>query len=99
MGAIGEHGRQRNNFTRDGDALDEVVIIGQRGGAIAPSHRKEVERHQTTEDEHCKVGIGRIGKDSGENKRHDPHHDDGVEKGPEDAKRHIAIADSKILRN
>jgi hypothetical protein len=97
MGAIGEHGR-KGNFTRDGDALDEVVIIGQRGGAIAPSHRKAVKRHQTTEDEHCKMGIGRIGKDSGENKRHHPHHDDGVEKGPEDAK-HIEIADSKLLRN
>jgi hypothetical protein len=76
----------RNDFSWNRDPLDQVRIIGNRSRAAAPRQAKEVERHQTAQHEHGEMGNGCIGKDFGEDKGQQAHHDDGIEERPEHAK-------------
>ena len=61
-----------------------------------PGYRKEIEINEDGENSQMEILDGVVRNDLSEDEPQHGHHDQGVQKGPEDAERHVAIPDPEV---
>ena len=82
MYAIRKDARDRDNLSRDRNALNESCIIRQRARSRQPRDAKEVERHDTAHNEDREIRFGAF-EDLCEQEREDYHRHQRIQDGPE----------------
>src|SRR5208283_4824490 len=95
---IREHGGDREHFPHYGNSLYERDIVDNRIRSGEPGKTEKTIRNYAAQNEKSEMRRG-ASKDLSEDISIDDHHHEGIQQGPQDSQRHVAVADLEILQD